>query len=208
MPELSSIKPAPPTMCALVLEKEPTEANTLRFESFPVEEGIAENYSSKWSADTQTRASEPLVWMWSGGGWSEYTITLEFAAGLWDRQDDPRDDEQLLKAMEAKVRWLQAIAFPKGQKQPPGLSLSYVGDPPYVLLVFGSFMTLRCVCTGVIVKWKAPFHPNSARPYAASVSIQLQRVSGFYPDFYRIKEGVTRMSGVANVSVATPPGGA
>lgn len=200
--------PAPPLMCAITLEKNPSRENTIRFESFPVDEGITEIYSSKWSADSETRAAEPLVWQWAGGGWSEYTLALEFVAGLWDDPNDTWDAQELCKRMENKVRLLQAFAFPKGSKQPPGVSLSYVGDPPYVLLTLGSFMVIRCLVTGVTVKWKGPFDPVTARPGSCSVSVQLQRVSGFYPDFYRIKEGVTMISGVANINLpSAPPGG-
>jgi hypothetical protein len=98
--------------------------------------------------------------------------------------------------MENKVRWLQAISFqkPRQQRAPGELRTVVAGKPPIVLLVLGEFMTLRGLIFGVNANWAPPYHNESAQPYGAKVDLVFQRVSGFYPDFYSQKKGMTRLS--------------
>jgi len=188
-------QPGPPIMCALVLEDAPTER--LVFSSFPVGEGINENYTTNWNP-TKGTAPEPLFWKWAGGSWTNFTLSLEFVAGIDAEALDPRSEAQLIADMKSKVRWCQALGFPRGRtRRPPGerRTNAYPGDPPVVLVTYGRFMTLRCLCFGANVIWRGPFDHVTADPHGAKVDISLQRVSGFYPDWYDIKEGVTRLTG-------------
>ena len=56
-------------------------------------------------------------------------------------------------------------------------------DPPYVLVVFGSFMVLRCYVRQVSVKWEHPFHPVTCRPYGATVRLSMQRLEKERPSW-------------------------
>jgi hypothetical protein len=127
--------------------------------------------------------------------------------------------------MYKKVRWCQALPFPRSDsKPPPGQSFSVVGGiPPYVLIAFGSFMTIRGLPTGVNITWLGPWDPKSGRPHGAKVDIIVQPHMKVYPDWYYISgaagsnpyaqyTAVTRMNRAgaslqeANVQTANPFG--
>jgi|GEM_PF-1810466 len=197
----------PPVMCSLVLEADPL--NRLNFESFPSEEGIREQYQSNWKPGIEAGASEPLYWTWQGGGWANWTLTLKFQAGATESATPGKTDDQILQEMERKLRWIQALGAPRGRKRQPSelRTNARPGDPPYILVVFGGFMTLRNLCLGASVQWTGPYDPVTARPHGAKAEIALQRVSGFYPDWYTIAEGKTTLTGPSNpVFQATPEG--
>jgi len=195
----------PPVMCSLVLEKDPNQR--LNFESFPTDEGIPEQYQSNWQPVIDAGASEPLSWKWTGGGWANWTLTLKFQAGVGSQAQESASDDTVLQQMERKLRWLQALGAPRGRKRSPDKLRTNArpGDPPFVLVVFGSFMTLRCVCLGTNVRWTGPFDPRTVRPHGAKAEITLQRVSGFYPDWFTIAEGKTTLTGPSNPIYQAPP---
>jgi hypothetical protein len=60
-------------------------------------------------------------------------------------------------------------------------------DPPILLLVFGSFLTVRCYTTGYSLKWTHPFHPLTAQPYGCEVTLSLQRLELEYPTWDSIR---------------------
>jgi len=194
-------------MCSLVLEADPRQR--LNFESFPADQGIPENYQSTWKPAVEGGASEPLFWTWGGGGWANWTLTLNFQAGAGSQAGAGATDDQILQEMERKLRWIQALGAPRGRKRQPSelRTNARPGDPPIVLVVLGAFMTLRCICLGPSITWTGPFDPVTARPHGAKAEIPLQRVSGFYPDWYTIAEGKTTLSGPSNPIFQAPPAG-
>lgn len=155
-----------------------------------MDEGIPERYQSNWKARIEGGASEPPLWTWQGGGWANWTLTLEFHAGATEGGGSG-SREEFLSAVERKARWILALGAPRGRKRPPNQLRTNArpGDPPIVLVVFGSFMTLRCICLGTNLTWLPPFEPKTVQPYSAKLEIALQRRSGFYPDWYTIAEG-------------------
>lgn len=183
-----------PIRCSLVLEGDPQQR--LAFESFPAEDGIPEQYQSNWSPVIEGGASEPLAWKWTGGGWANWTLTLQFQAGVGEAVASGEDDDLILRQMEKKLRWLQALGAPRGKKRAPDKLRTNArpGDPPFVLVVLGSFMTLRCVCLGTSIRWTGPWDPTTVRPHGAKAEISLQRISGFYPDWHTIAEGKTTLT--------------
>jgi len=121
--------------------------------------------------------------------------------------------EHELKEMERKARWCQALAFPlrrglggvtttrilKVPTSGRGLTSAVRirenlaklkrNDPPKVLVVFGSWMTVRGYCTNVGVRWEPPFDPDTARPYGCTVNIQIQPLLVEYPTWHTIRNG-------------------
>jgi len=203
--------------CALVLEDNPVEGDSrLNFESFP-EDGIEESYGvTGYREIASSRMPQPGHVAYRGGNWSAFSVNLKFRAGdqvgrqvsLTSLQ--PSDLESILLNMQRKVRWCQALAFPlerdattfnqrvisraissgiSGQAlvgELQGLQLTR-NDPPFVLVVFGSFLTLRCYLTGYSIKWTHPFHPVTAQPYGAEVNLQFMRLDLDYPTWHTIR---------------------
>lgn len=132
------------------------------------------------------------------------------------------DIDKFLIEMERKVRWCQALAFPlerglgaAGQRilaranannvNPSAAATEAVNklkrnDPPMVLVVFGSWTVIRCYTTQVNIKWGAPWHPVSARPYTAEVTITFQPQMAEYPTWQTIRN----QAGVAGFTTADP----
>jgi len=189
--------------CALVLEAEPTEQ--VRFQSFPVEEGIVEGYNADY-VKTPGRASEPFGRMWTGGDWAPINLSLEFRAGM--SYLELGTPGRTIGKMISKVDWLKAAAFPRTLVRSPRNLKADIGpiesssslfgptpyggqtqDPPIVLFVWGFFMVLRGRITAWTVTWKGPFQPISGKPHGANVQLTFQPESGMYPDWYTIKDG-------------------
>jgi len=61
-------------------------------------------------------------------------------------------------------------------------------EPPYVLFVWGLFMTLRGRVTAWQVRWTGPYDPITAKPHGAEVMLTYQPESGFYPDWYSVRD--------------------
>lgn len=198
--------------CALVLHDAPNER--LQFESFPVEEGITEGYNADY-VKTTGRAAEPFGRIWQGGDWNPINITLEFRAGLSALDLGPRG--VVIGRMLNKVNWLKAAPFPRTLQRPSRSPknelgkpktfgrtqmMSYGGqtaDPPIVLFVWGLFMTLRGRVTAWTVTWKGPYEPISGKPHGALVAVTFQPESGFYPNWYDIRDGSIPNSIVARL---------
>ena len=62
-----------------------------------------------------------------------------------------------------------------------------------VLVVFGSFLTLRCYVTGYTIKWEHPFHPVTAQPYGAVVTLQFMRLEKQIPTWRSNRNSVGGM---------------
>ena len=200
--------------CALVLEDTPTEV--LKFESFP-DDGIEESYSvSGYREIAADRMSQPGFVAYRGGNWSSFNLVLKFRAGEQLKRQieigslQSSDLEVLLLQMEARARWCQALAFPMERSattfvsriqrraeagsgttlaalQQTSLGQLTRNDPPFVLVVFGKFLTLRCYVSGYSIKWTHPFHPVTVRPYGAEVTLSLQRLEFDYPTWKSIR---------------------
>jgi len=188
--------------CALVLKNNPKEQ--VRFQSFPVEGGITEGYNTEY-AKTIGTAAEPFGRMWRGGDWNPIQLDLEFRAGL--RRSDLGPPGFVIGRMIRNVNWLKAAAFPRtetrvarktkgelGEQKRLGRSemRSYGGqaaDPPIVLFVWGIFMTLRGRISAWTVNWTGPYEPITGKPHGAKVGLTFQPESGFYPNWYDIREG-------------------
>lgn len=117
-----------------------------------------------------------------------------------------------LTEMERKARWCQALAFPLRRELGSverGLLKRAVGsgnavvaaqvrealsalrreDPPKVLVVFGSWMTVRGYCSQVSLKWEGPWDPDTNRPYGCVVNMQIQPLMVEYPNWHSIRNG-------------------
>jgi len=195
--------------CALVLEDDIT--SRIMFQSFPYEEGIVEGYNADYTK-TGGRASEPFGRMWQGGDWNPVNISLQFRAGL--SIDDFGPPGVVIGKMLRKVSWIKATPFPRTKTRPAPTvttgakgfgkagSTSYGGqaaNPPYVLFVWGLFMTLRGKVTAWTVNWKGPYEPISGKPHGADVQLTFQPESGFYPNWWDISEGSNPSSVVARI---------
>lgn len=215
----------------------------LRFESFPIDEGITESYTVNQPREIGAdRMPQPGGIAYRGGNWGPFTLKLEFHAGVSPgatptgmatigRSPDDINEatlQQLLIEMESKARWCQALCFPlerslagselgariTANAKAAGFSqttlkstseaLSKIkrNDPPIVLVVLGSWYTLRGWVSSVQVQWTAPWHPVSARPYGAIVSLTIQPLYLEYPSFKVVSAG----SLLGNYTTFTPGG--
>jgi hypothetical protein len=66
-------------------------------------------------------------------------------------------------------------------------------DPPYVLVVIGSFLVLRTYVTSVSLKWEHPFHPVTAQPYGCEVNISFTRLDREYPTWESVRNSAGRI---------------
>ena len=205
----------PPIQCCLALEENPLIR--LPFESFP--QTITEGYRASYSTQgNRGRASHTLRAFYKGGSYDDFSLELTFVAGLnrttrasdslaatsLNQREQSRDQkissatdlDLELQKMEAKVRWLQAMLFPKPKLPRTQEQKRFLvkGDPPKILIVIGSFLTLRCVASSWNSSWQPPFHVNTARPFAATVNITFVRIGEFYPDWYDIAGTITQQS--------------
>jgi hypothetical protein len=131
------------------------------------------------------------------------------------------DLNDILVAMERKARWCQALQFglerdasqdiarilttsATGGQSSDALNgkvkeaLAAIGkvprsDPPYVLVVIGSFLLLRTYVTGVTIKWEGPFHPITAQAYGCTVNIAFQRLDTTHPTWKSVRESAGRV---------------
>jgi hypothetical protein len=189
--------------CALVLEKNPTER--VQFESFPAEEGITEGYNADYAKLGDKYSGEPIRRTWQGGDWNPISITLNFRAGLNPLEIGPIG--VAIGRMLGKVNWLKASTFPRpdtytpaGKKALPsgaksagaskasGILSGLAGRPPYVLFVWGLFMTLRGRIPAWTVQWQGPYEPISGKPHGAIVTLTFQPESGFFPNWYSVRD--------------------
>ena len=204
------------SQCALVLEDDPIKDSRLSFESFP-ENGFEEAYSlNGYREIAASRMPQPGFVAYRGGNWSNFSLELKFRArapiGRQSDLDKLSNSELsgILVEMERKVRWCQALHFPLARKfsgaeinritrrsKAGGFKTSTLSrvnldqlernDPPFVLVVFGSFLTLRCYATGYSIRWDHPFHPVTVQPYGATVTLQFQRLELDYPTYDDIR---------------------
>lgn len=194
-----------PVMCSIVLETD--LKYRVGFESF-VPNGIVEGYRANFSPAPGKGAPQPAWRRWTGGDWETMQFDLEFRAGPIS-DGTPADGQnvdinKLASDMEKKVRLIQAMSFPKpdsprtaNQKLLPPAPLI-----PFVLIIFGDFITYRGYITNTQITWKEPWHPVSARPLAAMVSFSFQPIMAFYPDFYDAQDPQMRGSVVNAISAA------
>ena len=130
------------------------------------------------------------------------------------------DVDSILVSLERRARWCQALAFPLSHTpmsikravssaarstvakkiftadQLASIAKTAAGTevevPPAVLIVFGSFLTIRGYVSSVSLKWGPPWHPTTVRPYSCDVNISFIRVSTEMPDYESIMRGVGR----------------
>jgi hypothetical protein len=171
-----------PVICSIALEKV-VPVQKITFESFPSQEGIQENYTASYD-QSKGLAPQPIAYYYTGGNWGPFTLSLDFKAGMVP----VTSLDQALAEMYKKVRWCQALPFPRSDtKPPPGQTFTVVGGiPPYVLVTIGSFMTIRGLCTGVNITWLPPWDPRNGNPHTAKVDIIIQPHLKVYPDWYWI----------------------
>lgn len=204
------------SQCALVLEDNPVNGDSrLDFESFP-EDGFEEAYTVEGYREIAgSRMPQPLFAAYRGGNWNDFALTLRFRAGDQLRREveisqlTRNDLDALLVSMERKARWCQALCFPlernattftnriRARAQAGGIDESALrsvdlnqltrNDPPIVLVVFGSFLTLRCYATSYSLKWTHPFHPVTAQPYGCDVNLTFKRLELDYPTWDSIR---------------------
>ncbi len=202
-------------MCAIQLEDDPRNEFRVQFESVPPQ-GIVEGYSANFSAASGRGAPQPAFRRWTGGDWQPMQFDLEFRAGAFSKkgasqqsgqQGTAQSDNSALineyaSDMEKKVRLLQAMSFPKPPQQRTANQKLLPPAPliPFVLVVFGDFVTFRGYVTSTQITWKEPWHPVSARPLTAVVSVSFQPIMAFYPDFYDVQNPQMRGSVVNAVS--------
>lgn len=188
--------------CALMLKDNPIEQ--VRFESFPIDGGITEGYNADYTK-TVGRAAEPFGRMWQGGDWNPIQLDLEFRAGIGRYDLGPPGT--VIGRMVRKVNWLKAAAFPRtltrsgrstkndlGEQAKYGRQnyASYGGqcaDPPLALFVWGVFMVIQGRVTAWTVNWVGPYEPITGRPHGAKVGLTFQPESGFYPNWYDVRDG-------------------
>lgn len=211
---------------AIVLEDTPVGADSrLVFESFPgmwQESYQLRNYRQMGGH----RMSQPQFATYQGGDWGPFPLTLIFRAGIGDGApaSDPlvigaRDIESVLLAMEQKVNWLIALGFPLERQNVEGqrilASATATGnstaisnaqqtaaklrrnDPPFVLLILGTWKIIRGYLKNISWVWKPPFHPISGRPYGAEVRMVFQPIQPAYPTWQSIRNqaGTAGLSG-------------
>ena len=100
------------SQCALVLEKSPV-TERLYFESFPGH--VDEQHTAEWAANGGTNLQQPSSYTYRGGNWGDFNLELQFRVGGSGSNPDVSGAdqlEQMLLAMERKVRWCQALTFP------------------------------------------------------------------------------------------------
>lgn len=200
---------------AIVLEETPIgDDSRLVFESFPGE--WEESYQLKgYRKMGGHRMAQPQFATYQGGDWGPFPLTLVFRAGIGDgTEGDPnavvtRDIESILIAMERKVNWLIALAFPLERSNvetqrflraavangtldaslvsEESVSALKRNDPPFVLLILGSWKIIRGYLMGISWTWKPPFHPISGRPYGAEVRMNFQPIQPAYPTWQSIR---------------------
>lgn len=189
--------------CALVLEDDQTER--VQFESFPVDEGITEGYNADYTKMGDKQAGEPIRRTWRGGDWNPISITLNFRAGLNPLESGPIG--LAIGRMVGKVNWLKASTFPRpdtytpvgrkplptetksaGEKKEGSVLAGLAGRPPHILFVWGLFMTLRGRIPAWTVQWQGPYEPLSGKPHGATVSLTFQPESGFFPNWWSVRE--------------------
>lgn len=203
--------------CALVLEDNPVGPDSkLYFESFPdggIEQSYAVNGYREIAAD---RMPQPGGVAYRGGNWSSFSLELKFRAANATGNVasvetlSTADLESILVTMERKARWCEALHFPGLERsatsftqrieadarfagideatlKSANLSQLTRRDPPMVLVVFGSWMTLRMYATGYSMRWEHPFHPVTVQPYGCTVTLSLQRLDKGYPTWKSIR---------------------
>lgn len=203
-------------MCALVLEDNPVgQDSKLVFESFPPD-GIEESYSvSGYREIAADRMPQPGFVAYRGGNWSSFSLELKFRAGnslgrvLSLSELNVADLEGILTEMERKVRWCQALCFPLprdsttlkerviANARANGIAEEHLrsissaqlprNDPPFVLVQFGTWLTLRCYCLGYSLRWEHPFHPVTVQPYGCTVHLSFQRIDLDYPTWQSVR---------------------
>jgi len=208
--------------CSLVLEGNPTDDNRLDFESFPAD-GFEEAYNVQgYEEMAARRMPQPGYVVYRGGNWSTLSLSLNFRAGdVLARQTsleniNTSDLQGLLISMERKARWCQALQFPLkreakgitdrilGRGNTGGFNVSALksvsalqkltrNDPPYVLVVIGSFLLLRTYVTACAIKWQAPFHPITAQPYGCEINLTFQRIDVEYPTWDTVRNSAGRI---------------
>jgi|CXWL01.1.fsa_nt_gi hypothetical protein len=203
------------SMCALVLEDVPAASDDSRlvFETFPGT--LEQSYSlSPYRKIGGNRMPQPSFATYQGGDWGPFPLTLKFRAAERVAVDPnnlaPADLEGLLIEMERKVNWTEAICFPleranlEAQRIVARASASNAAfpsaaatdaaaklrrnDPPFILIVIGSWRTIRGYCTNWRCTWEGPWHPISARPYGATVSMTFVPIMPEYPTFQTIRD--------------------
>lgn len=191
--------------CSLLLEDD--ISSYIAFESFPVDEGITEGYNADFTKTQEGRAAEPLRRTWQGGDWNPIQISLTFVAGLNPLEAGPTG--RAVNKMVDKINWIKAACFPRTDEySPAGVKESPTTDPvkkgrrrrsyrvenaalagrvPFVLFVWGLFMTFRGKIHAWTVQWGGPFDPISGKPGSAIVNITYMPENGFYPNWYSIR---------------------
>lgn len=187
--------------CMFMLEDAPEEE--LRFESFPVDEGITEGYNADYTKDPLP-VSEPRQRSYRGGDWNPIQFTLHFRAGI--SLADRGAPGTVIGRMINKVNWLEAAAFPRTTERTGGHwgrfqelaggGMGQVGHvskgspgPPIVVFFWGLFMNLRGRVIAWTVQWQGPYDPVSGKPHGALVGLTYQPESGFYPNWWDVKGG-------------------
>jgi hypothetical protein len=202
--------------CAIVLEDNPIgDDSRFNFESFP-EEGISEGYSTySYREMGGNRLSQPGYAAYQGGDWKPFNLKLQLVAGLSlpvgksPTDVTEQDLEQILIAMESKANWLVALQFPlerntgvtqaervlgvqRGTSAQTANQVDAVAnlprnDPPIILVVLGSWKTIRGYVTSADWTWGPNFHPVSARPMAATVNLSIKPQMAVIPTFKTIR---------------------
>lgn len=202
--------------CAIVLEDDPLGTDSrFNFESFP-SEGISEGYSTfAYREMGGNRLAQPGYAAYQGGDWKPFNLSLQLVAGnalpagKTPETYSAQDLEEILIAMESKANWLIALQFPL--ERPTGVTQSerVLGvqrgsnptataqvdqlsnlprnDPPIILVVFGSWKTIRGYVTSADWTWGPNFHPVSARPMSATVNLTIKPQMAIIPTFKSIR---------------------
>jgi len=202
---------ARPTQCSIALKDDPTQRQI--FESFP--DTISESYSASWNPRSPGRANHVLKAWYTGGSYGDFSIDFTIVAGMYTQHDkgsqgntlqafmkvgaeqaavnEASTTEALLQEAENKVRWLQALCFPrpKVRRSADQRGIPW-GDPPLVVIALGKFLTIEAVTNRFSVDWSKPFHPQTVQPYAAKVGLTFTRIGTFYPDWYDISSVVQK----------------
>jgi hypothetical protein len=158
---------------------------------------------------TRGLQSQSLYAYYGGGQFGAFSLSLDFVAGLHDSISPPQNYAPMSKALreamgvenarkelfldlEKKIRWCQALCFPKPKNPPSKKDAYYVsqGQPPRVLITIGEFLTLLGVVQSCNISWNGPWDPIRARPSTANVQLQIERLNYAYPDWYDIRSMV------------------
>ena len=213
-------------MYAFVLEDEPVGPDSrLVWESFPAE-GLEETYAlAAYREMGGNRMPQPAFATYQGGNWQPIPIALNFRAGVNQRNVtgalaiDQTDLDRILLEMERKVNWLEALGFPLERRNlearrvlqrstttrnvpASAVSTEQFGklkrnDPPFVLMIWGTWKIIRGYLTNIVISWQPPYHPISGRPYGATVRMQFQPIMPEYPTWQSIRNqaGTAGLSG-------------